>query len=87
MKTVPVIFVLSLSTFTASHAATLVNHENETQIVIVTEGGSRADLSVDPEQTVDFCPTGCFIALPNGDRLALEGSETIELRDGSALIR
>lgn len=68
-------------------AASAINNDAEPQMLIVTEGGSRVELSVGPGETVDFCPDGCFVTMPNGDREALTGTETIEINDGQGRVR
>ena len=65
-------------------AASAVNLDSEPRTLIVTEGGSKSELAVGAGETVEFCPSGCFVTLPNGDREALTGSETIEISGGQA---
>lgn len=71
----------------AAAAATAVNKDAEPRTIIVTEGGDRTELLLAAGETVEFCPSGCFVTLPNGDREALTGSETVEIVDGVARIR
>lgn len=68
-------------------AATAVNKDSEPRTIIVTEGGDRTELLLAAGETVEFCSSGCFVTLPNGDREALTGSETVEIVDGVARIR
>lgn len=68
-------------------AASVVNSDNETRTLIVTEGADKSELAVAPGETVEFCGGGCFVTLPNGDREALTGTETIEIKGGAATIR
>ena len=68
-------------------AASAVNLDSEPRTLIVTEGGSKSELAVGAGQTVEFCPSGCFVTLPNGDRETLTGSEVIEISGGQAKIR
>ena len=68
-------------------AASAVNLDNATQTIVVTEGGNRQELDIAPGETVNFCPNGCFVTLPNGDREALTGAETVEISGGSATIK
>lgn len=70
-----------------SSAASIVNRDAETYSVIVTEGSSQAEVTVAAGQTVDVCPSGCFVTLPNGDRQALSGTEIVEISGGKARIR
>ena len=62
--------------------ATLTNLDPEPFMFTVTEGGDRTELTVRTGQTLEFCLNGCFVALPNGDRAALTGTETIEIWGG-----
>ncbi|PRD45121.1 hypothetical protein C5748_02545 [Phyllobacterium phragmitis] len=67
-------------------AASAVNNDSEPRTLVVTEGSTKSDLVLSPGETVDFCPAGCFVTFPNGDRQALTGSETIEITGGQATI-
>ena len=69
------------------HAASAVNKDAETRTLIVTEGGSKTELALAAGETVEFCPNGCFVTLPNGDLEALTGSETVEISGGVARIK
>ena len=62
--------------------ATLTNLDAEPFLLTVTERGARAELTVLTGQTLEFCFDGCFVALPNGDRHVLTGTETIEISGG-----
>lgn len=68
-------------------AASAVNRDSEPRTLIVTEGGSKSELALAGGETVEFCPSGCFVTLPNGDLEALTGSETIEISGGVARIK
>ncbi|RCS25404.1 hypothetical protein DUT91_00925 [Phyllobacterium salinisoli] len=68
-------------------AATAVNKDSEPRTLVVTEGSTKSDLLLSAGETVDFCPSGCFVTFPNGDRQALTGSETIEINGGAATIK
>lgn len=68
-------------------AASAVNNDAEPRTLIVTEGGSKTELALAAGETVEFCPSGCFVTMPNGDREALTGSETIEISGGVAKIK
>lgn len=72
---------------TAAQAASAVNLDSVPRTLIVTEGGSKAELPIGANETVDFCQSGCFVTLPNGDIEALTGSETIEISGGVARIK
>ena len=45
------------------------------------------NLTLSPGDTVEFCPDGCFVTLPNGDREALTGAETLEIVNGRAVYK
>ncbi|HET9537755.1 MAG TPA: hypothetical protein VFP43_20825 [Mesorhizobium sp.] len=71
----------------AGMTASAVNKDAEPRTLIVTEGGSKTELALAAGETVEFCPAGCFVTMPNGDREALTGSETIEISGGVAKIK
>lgn len=68
-------------------AASITNKDGEARTLIITEGGSRSELSLAAGETVQICPNGCFLTLPNGDRAALNGGETIDISNGAAVFR
>jgi hypothetical protein len=68
-------------------AASATNRDSEPRTLLVTEGGTQTELALAAGETVEFCPSGCFVTLPNGDREALTGSETIEISGGKARIK
>jgi len=67
--------------------ASAVNLDSEPRTIIVTEGGDKSELSLAGGETVEFCPSGCFVTMPNGDREALTGSETVEISGGIGRIK
>lgn len=69
------------------HAATVTNKGADTVVLVVVENGSRIDVALDGGMSESLCASGCFVTLPNGDRLALDGGETVEIIDGSAVIK
>lgn len=71
----------------AATAATAVNRDGEPRTIMVTEGGRQTELVIAAGETLQFCPTGCFVTLPNGDREALTGTETLEISGGQGRIR
>jgi opacity protein-like surface antigen len=87
MKKFLIGFAALVAAANAAMSATAVNKDGQPRTIIVTEGGDKSELSLGAGETVDFCPTGCFVTLPNGDREALTGSETIEIVDGVARIK
>lgn len=78
---------LSFGALGLAHSATIVNKDEQARTLVVTEGGSKSELSLAAGETTDFCPSGCFVTMPNGDREALIGTETIEIRDGVGRVR
>ncbi len=71
----------------AASAASVINRDADAQTLIVTEGASKSELAVGAGETVEFCSAGCFVTMPNGDRQALTGSETIEIKGGVGTIK
>lgn len=71
----------------SAQAASAVNLDSEPRTLIVTEGGNKSELAIGAGETVDFCSSGCFVTLPNGDLEALTGGETIEISGGAARIK
>lgn len=86
MKTMILALALAVSTGGAM-AASVVNRDAEPVSLVVTEGGTKAELSVAPGETVQFCNSGCFVTMPSGDREALTGGETLEISGGKAQIK
>lgn len=76
-----------LSVSGSALAASAVNNDTDPRTLIVTEGSSKRELTLGPGETVEFCPNGCFVTMPNGDLEALTGSETIEISGGVARVR
>lgn len=87
MKQLIVGIVALLSAANLAHAASAVNRDSEPRTLVVTEGGSKQELSIAPGETVQFCAGGCFVTMPNGDREALTGSETVEISGGVGKIK
>lgn len=85
------VLILAMATLplmaNAVMAASALNKDSETRTIVVTEGSSRTELPIAPGDSVEFCPDGCFVTMPNGDREALKGSETIEIVGGQAVIK
>ncbi len=70
----------------AGVAATVTNGDGDAVLLKVTEGGQQSELAVGPGQTVEFCASGCFVTMPNGDREALSGAEKVTISGGKATI-
>ena len=86
MKSV-VAAVALLALANAALGASAVNLDAEPRTLIVTEGGSKAELALAGGETVEFCSGGCFVTMPNGDRVVLIGSETIEISGGVGRVK
>lgn len=67
-----------------AYAATVTNKDDVQRTLIVTESGNQTELVLSAGESVDFCGGGCFVTMPNGDREALSGSESIEITGGRA---
>jgi hypothetical protein len=80
------IALLAISGGPAS-AASAVNLDSEPRTLIVSEGGSKTELTLAAGETVEFCPSSCFVTMPNGDLEALTGVETIEISGGVGRIK
>ncbi|MCY0095934.1 hypothetical protein [Hoeflea ulvae] len=87
MKTMLIGFAVSLAMIGGASAANVTNKDDQSQVLIVTEGGNKIDLVIEAGATVNFCPSGCFVTMPSGDRETLAGSESIEIVNGSAVIK
>ncbi|MBO6637287.1 MAG: hypothetical protein JJ920_05060 [Roseitalea sp.] len=69
-----------------AHTASITNQDSDPRTLVVTENGVKSELVIGAGETVSFCASGCFITLPNGDRAALAGGESIELVGSDAII-
>ena len=68
-------------------AASVTNKDADTQVLVIVEGGGRMEIAVEPGATQTICPAGCFVTLPNGDRIALNGGEEVEIEGGAASVK
>ncbi|MCB1379772.1 MAG: hypothetical protein KDK89_15615 [Alphaproteobacteria bacterium] len=68
----------------AAHAASITNKDDKAQTLVITEDGAKSEIAVGPGETINACNGGCFITMPNGDREALSGGETLEIVKGRA---
>ena len=82
-----VMLLLSGAMAAPTLAATVTNKDAETQVLVIVEGANRAEVAVEPGATQSICPAGCFVTLPNGDRIGLAGSETVEIEGGAASVK
>ena len=68
-------------------AASVTNKDADTQVLVIVEDGSRVEVALEPGSTETICPSGCFLTLPNGDRIALNGGEDVEIEGGAASVK
>lgn len=87
MKTIIAAAVLSLATLDVASAANITNKDSESRVLIVTEGSATVELVIEAGATVSFCPAGCFVTMPSGDREALSGNESINIVNNQAVIQ
>lgn len=87
MKKFCLAFAALLAMSGTGMTASAVNLDSEPRTLIVTEGGSKSELALAAGETVEFCPSGCFVTMPNGDREVLTGTETIEISGGVGKVR
>jgi predicted porin len=76
-----------LAGLTSAEAATITNKDKSAVTVAVVENGNRMDMPLAPGASQSFCPAGCFITAPNGDRLGLSGNEDVEISGGAAIVK
>ncbi|WP_377289538.1 hypothetical protein [Rhizobium sp. SG2393] len=86
LKIATVLFA-AVSVAGLARAATITNKDADTAVLVVVEGESRMELAIPAGSSEQVCPSGCFITTPSGDRIGLEGGETVEIVNGSALIK
>lgn len=68
-------------------AASAVNLDKEPRTIVVTEGGTRSEITIGAGESIQFCPSGCFVTMPNGDRAALTEADVLEISDGVGRVR
>ncbi|SSC73185.1 unnamed protein product [Ciceribacter sp. T2.26MG-112.2] len=80
-------FVIFLGAASGALAASVTNSGTASIVLQVVEDGNRSEVAIDAGASETICPSGCFVTLPNGDRLGLEGGESVEIKDGSATVK
>ena len=70
---------VALAPAALASAASVTNLDDTEHTLIVTEGGNQVELSIGPGETIEICPEGCFVTMPNGDREVLTGTETLSI--------
>jgi len=68
-------------------AASVHNIGSSPVTLVVVEDGNRTELALDAGGSDTICTAGCFLTLPNGDRIGLAGGESVEIKDGVATIK
>jgi hypothetical protein len=87
MKRIIMMLLVSAAMTAQAGAASVTNKDGETQVLVVVEDGSRMEIALEPGATETICPAGCFVTMPNGDRIALGGGEEVEIKGGEALVK
>jgi hypothetical protein len=87
MKTGAFAVIVSLCAAGMAHAASVHNAGPSSVVLVVVEDGNKMEVPIDAGGSETICPAGCFLTLPNGDRIGLAGGETIEIVDGIATVR
>jgi hypothetical protein len=82
-----VVLFLSLVAAGQTHAASITNTDSAAVVIVLTEGGNKMQMVLDPGASETFCRSGCFITAPDGDRIGLDGGETIDIIKGSAVVK
>lgn len=70
---------LTMATPVAAFAATVTNLDDTDHVLTISEGGNQVELNIGAGETIEICPSGCFVTLPNGDREVLTGTETLQI--------
>ena len=87
MKTIILGTAVSMAMIGGAAAASITNKDSQPQVLIVTEAADKIEMVVEAGATVNFCPTGCFVTMPSGDRETFSGSESIDIVNGAAVIK
>lgn len=82
LRVIGTTIILTIITGATAFAATVINNDAEAQTLFVTEGASKQKVLIQPGERISFCPSGCYVTFPNGDRDVLVGNETIIIVNG-----
>jgi hypothetical protein len=82
-----VVLVASVLVSVPSLAASITNTGSSAVVLVVVEDGTKTEIALDAGGSDVVCTAGCFLTLPNGDRIGLAGNETVEIKDGAATIK
>ena len=86
-RTILGVMMVCAASLDSACAAEISNTDSTQQTIVVTEGTSRREVVLTAGETLDFCPDGCFVTFPNGDREALTGDETLTIAGGKASLK
>lgn len=87
MKTTIFTLAISLAMLGAATAASVTNKDAQSQVLIVTEAGNKIELVIEAGATANFCPAGCFVTMPSGDKETLGGAENVEIENGKLTVK
>ncbi len=68
-------------------AASIKNNDAGAAVITIVENGNRSEVVIESGASETLCPKGCFITLPNGDRIGLSGGESVEIVKGGAVVK
>lgn len=86
MKIVLVTGAATMVSAIAASAASIENKDTEAHTLFITENGEKNEIIIGSNEIVTICQNGCFITMPNGDRAALSGGESVKIIDSAAII-
>ncbi|ENN93828.1 hypothetical protein [Bartonella bovis] len=81
--TVMLLSVFSMKVF----AATVKNNGLTVQLLIIAEGSTRSNISLNTDQMITVCTKGCFITFSNKDNFAIKANDTIEIDEGRVVFK
>ena len=84
---IAIVATASLAGALPAIAADITNGDKKPVVIDVVENGNRSKLPLPAGATESICPSGCFITVPNGDRIGLSGAETVEISGGAAIVK
>lgn len=68
-------------------AATVKNNDLTVQLLIIAEGSTRSNISLNTDQVITVCTKGCFITFSNKDNFAIKANDTIEIDEGRVVFK
>ncbi|MCZ2328628.1 hypothetical protein [Bartonella sp. F02] len=82
-----IVFTLLNICITKVFAATIKNNDSKIQSLVIAEGSTLSNISLNANQTITVCIKGCFITFPNKDRFVIKSEDTIEINEGRAFFK